>query len=348
MKILYCKNLWWPFGAHLIHCLYRKIFCDIKGYKLLYTKNDHPGYSFYNGEMQKYFPNLSHDVDSDLAKLVESQFSNSNHNDHYLVTVSETNEIISSEIINLSKHIHESNWDTFYSAEYSSPEKYKSSVMKKMAEPSSDIKIFLDDLSFIKKTSALNGNYIAVHIRWTDKVRGRFAESFFYDVGVYFEHAIKTRKENGINNIVLNCDNRDALEGFLSYNLNNQLNFNIIYDEEESLPPNNWLLSICQRLNTGAGIEKKEIVRDMFNGFKIYKTLLESKVIIGDFTSNMCLAPVVARNCKEDINIRGSIPYSLLRPKQWTKDQFGPEIEAERERGLQIYNQEIKNNLNLK
>lgn len=339
MKILYCKNLWWPFGSHLIHIMYRKCYADMHGYKLLYTTNKHPAYSLYNGKLSQLFASISDIEDSEIINFADKNYLNANHEDHYLLKYTDTKDFLESSLIKYNTDIDTTKWHEFKPDCFETIEEYRAEVIKKIAEPSEKIKKYLNNLSFIKKVLELNRKYIAVHIRWTDKVSGWCTEADFYDVDVYFKHALNLREKYETNNIVLNCDNKDALEKFLDYNCRNNLNFNILYDEEENLPSNNWKECVCQKFIAGRVSNATELIKDILNGFKIYKTIFEADSVVCDYFSNMALAPCLARNSGKDINISNKDPYAIFPGKYWPRNMFSESVKKKRKEGKIEYEQ---------
>lgn len=344
MNILYCKDLWWPFGSHLMHTMHRKIYCDMNGYKLLYAKNNNPAYSLYEGRLDELFSSISDIKDVDIINFAEKIHPDASLEKHYLLKYTEEKNFKGSVPISYNDDIGISNWHEFKPDEYASIEEYRSDVMKKLAEPSDNIKKYLANKPFIQEVLDLNQDYIAIHIRWTDKVNGWCTETDFYDVDVYFKYAVELREKYGTNNIVLNCDNLDALTKFVNYNINNYLRFNIIYDKEEHLPSNDWKECIFQKsiLNKGS-IKPKEFINDLLNGFKIYKTIFEANSVVCNYFSNMALAPCIARNCSKDVNISNKIPYAIFPAKYWPRDMFTDEVISRRLEGYEVY-KKIKNN----
>lgn len=333
MNILYCKNLWWPFGSHLIHVMHRKRYADMHGYKLLYNQNNHPAYSLYGGQLSELFASISDIEDSEIIDYSNKNYTQASHNDHFLLKYSENKQLIESFPIGYNTHINTAKWHKFKPECFDTIEGYQASVMKKIAEPSSKVKEYLNNLSFIREVSELNGFYIAVHIRWTDKVSGWCAEADFYDVDVYFKHALNLREKYETNNIVLNCDNKDALEKFINYNSANRLNFNIFYDRQEILPIDDWRECVCQKFFAGTIADSDVLVKDLLNGFKIYKTIFEADSVVCDYFSNMALAPCLARNSGKDINISNKAPYAIFPGEYWPRDMFSESVKKKRREG---------------
>jgi hypothetical protein len=310
----------------------RKCYADMHGYKLLYTTNRHPAYSLYEGRLSMLFASISDIEDSEIINFADKNYSKASHEDHYLLKYTDTKEFLESSLIKYNVDIGTTNWHEFKPDCFETIEEYRADVIKKIAEPSEEIKKYLNNLSFIREVSELNGSYIAVHIRWTDKVAGWCAETDFYDVDVYFKHCIELREKYGTNDIVLNCDNVDALSRFLDFNTNKKLNFNILYDDSESLPKNDWKECIFQKWIDGSAVGTEAFVKDLLNGFKIYKTIFEADSVVCNYFSNMALAPCLARNNKKDINVSNRLPYSIFPGKYWPADMFTESVKTERKK----------------
>lgn len=336
MYLLYCKNLWWPFGSHLIHTMYRKIYADMHGYKLLYTHNDHGAYSLYGGRLFELFASISDVIDADIIDLANKNCVNASNINHFLLKFSEDKKLLKNIPISYQDDIATARWHEFKPVHFGTTADYQASAMRKLAEPSDKIKNYLKDLPFIKEVEALNRDYIAVHIRWTDKVNGWCTESDFYDIDVYFNHALEIREKYGTNNIVLNCDNVEALNKFLNYNIDNNLNFNVCYDKEENLPINDWKECIFQKWVSANGkINADHLVKDLLNGFKIYKTIFEADSVVCNYFSNMALAPCVARNNKKDINISNKPSYALFPRKYCPEGTLSEAVMSKRKEGAE-------------
>lgn len=312
MKILYCKNLWWPFGSHLIHTMQRKRYADMHGYKLLYTQNKHPAYSVYGGVLSELFASISDIDDVEIINFADKNYPHANHNQHFVLKYNENKEFIESYSVDYNADINVAKWHEFKPESFDNVNQYSSYVMKRLAEPSSKVKEYLKEVPFIQEVSKLNGEYVAVHIRWTDKVNGWCTETDFYDVDVYFKHALELREKHGTNNIVLNCDNVEALHKFLSYNIDNKLSFNVLYDKQEELPVNDWKECIFQKWISGRASDNEVFIKDLLNGFKIYKVIFEADSVVCNYFSNMALAPCIARNCNKDVNISNKQPYGIF------------------------------------
>ena len=335
-KILYCKNLWWPFGSHLVVCMWKKIFADMRGCKLLYRENNHAAYKLFDGKIEKYFPNVSDVVDSDIEdKVIKAYTGRLTSDESIEYVISENNEIISSRKFSSLPHT----WKTFFK-DATSHREYRGKVMRNLATPSEHIQNILSHNSFLQELARLKGEYLAIHIRWTDKVKGGSAEAEFYEPEVYMNHAASLREKTGINTLALVCDNIDALNIIKDLNKNKIYNFNLIYDTEEHLPENKWYNCVFQKNSLGVS-SPEELQSDLLNGFKIYQILFNCTALVGNFDSNMCAAPATARNCLLDINITGD-----SNGGRWTGGvgRMSQAILDERSKGIE-YRKEYLNNL---
>lgn len=345
MNILYCKNIWWPFGSHLIHAMYRKIYSDMHGYKFLYTKNEHPAYSLYGGSIFELFASMSDITDSEIIEFADKNYSQqADHLNLFLLKFTDNKQFEDSAPVNFNTDICTTKWHEFKPDHFNTIEEYRADVMRKLAEPSNKIKEHLETIPFIKEVSKLDRDYIAVHIRWTDKVNGWCTETEFYDVDVYFKHALELREKYKTNNIVLNCDNVEALDKFISYNTNNKLNFNLYYDKQENLPINDWKECVFQKWALDKCNNVDTLVNDLLNGFKIYKTIFEANSVVCNHFSNMALVPCIARNCNRDVNISNKPSYAMFPGKFQPVGTFTKAVIEKRLEGNKIKNEFLSMN----
>lgn len=84
------------------------------------------------------------------------------------------------------------------------------------------------------------------------------------------------------------------------------------------------------------GVETKEFINDLLNGFKIFKTIYEASSVICNYYSNMALAPCVARNSSKDINISKKNPYAIFPGKYWPRDMFSQNVKEKRLEGNKL------------
>lgn len=307
IKIFLTGNVWWPFGSHGLHTLMRlqasyKSNCD----KFLYFNNNHPGYSLFENKISNYYTNISDSIEPSIIEFLSSNDQiHPDHNKNYIITL----EIKNNKdffIKNLEVYTHDEFFEEFSVGDIKLNELNLADCAHRL-EPSEQVNTIVNKMHFTKQIDSLNGDYIAVHVRWTDKITGWVQEGVQYSPDLYFGYINNLCERLNTRNLVLNCDNIDAVLAFQE--TNKKYNLNIIYDEEEILPTDDWKNSLFQRWANGddALSDNKasniELQNDIINGFKIYKSFMGCKAMIGCTSSAMYKLPFILRDNKNDIDL---------------------------------------------
>lgn len=308
-KIFLTGNVWWPFGSHGLHCLMRlhasyKSNCD----KFLYFNNNHPGYSLFENKISNYYTNISDSIEPSIIEFLSSNNKiKPDHNKNYIITL-ETKNNKDFFIKDLEIYTHNEFFEEFAIGGIKLNELNLAECAHRL-EPSEQVNAIVNKMHFAKQIDHLNGNYIAAHVRWTDKVIGRSQEGIKHEPEEYLRHASDLSEKFDTKSLVLNCDNIDAVNEFKKINKKLGYNLDIIYDEEEILPTDDWKNSLFQRWNYGndALSDNKasniELQNDIINGFKIYKSFMGCKAMIGCTSSAMYKLPFILRDNKNDIDL---------------------------------------------
>ena len=285
MSVLIVKNLWWPFGAHLLHMKWAYIHALINKYDFFYKDNNYP--VFIDGSINYYYdsPNT----------INENELKNIKH------------VLYSEDIVhNMSLRGH------YVPNEYANASEFHSFVLKKLYCPKLEIIKIINNNSLIQNLQNNNIKYIAVHIRLGDKINGNAKETIYIQLENYFNKCKEVKTKYGINTIVICSDTSDGLEKFISLNVDND--FKILFNDE-SRNRNIWTESIVQKVINGYN-DKEKLYQEYLNCFVNFELLLKSEIIIGNFDSCFCLVPVEMRNNNKDININvNNIPLWGIRNK---------------------------------
>jgi len=306
-KILLTKNIWWPFGSHIYHLMQRSHFADLHECdKFIYLENTHPAYATFNGNIPSYFPNLNTPTPQAVIDSIKStQDIDPEHNKNYIIS-GEYTEGGTFKINNYDFYSHRDFYEKFNFNDI----KFKDvniNKYKHLFTPSESINKLLNNIKFTQQVDALNGNYIAAHVRWTDKITGPSQEGVQYTPDLYLGYINNLCEKFNTTNLVLNCDNIDAVLAFQE--ANKKYNLNIIYDKDEILPENKWENSLFQRWALrGSHLKDNpstdlELENDIINGFKIFRTFMNCRAMVGCTSSCMYKSPFILRNNENDIDL---------------------------------------------
>lgn len=307
MKIFLTKNVWWPFGSHIYHIMQRSHFADLHQCdKFVYLKNDHAAYATFDGYIPSYFPNLNTPVSQTIVDAISTRVDiKPGHNENYVIT-GEYTENGEFKINNYDIYSY-NDFDEKFNFSDVKLQDLNINKYKYLLTPSKEINEILNKINFTKQVDSLNGEYIAAHVRWTDKITGWCQEGVQYSPDLYLSNISNLCEKFNTRNLVLNCDNIDAVLAFQE--ANKKHNLNIIYDKDEILPENKWENSLFQRWALQGSYLKDnpstdlELESDMINGFKIFRSFMNCRAMVGCTSSAMYKSPFILRNNKHDIDL---------------------------------------------
>ena len=276
--VLVVQNLWWPFGSHLYHTKFSLIYALKNGYNFFYKYNNYP--CFKNKTIEDYYETISNVKEEELYNYIQEDY-----NPRHLET---------------SQELH--NWKP---DNYTSWDEFQSDIIKYIYKPNTFVRKYLEKNSLLNKITNQKLQYIGMHVRWSDKTAGRFAETIPIDIEIYFNKCIEIREKYNINLIILCCDTTDAIE--IVNRANDKYKFEIIWNTEEKRCSNNWLESVVQRCNFN-NITSHELEEEYLTAFVNFEILLNSFAIVANFDSGFALVAAEYRNNNKDIHIRDTMP----------------------------------------
>ena len=265
-NVLVVKDLWWPFGAHLLHIKWAYIYSIMNGYDFFYKYNHFP---VFNGTINHYFE---------------------------CIGISE-DELINKNQIEFVPHTNPYLRGRFCPKEYNNVEDFHSDILKKIYKPNHFVKEYLNKNSLLNKVK--DTKYICVHIRLGDKVNGPDIQTVIIPLQNYFDKCKEVKDQTGINTIVVCSDTSDGLTEFISLDTNNE--FEILFNDEYR-SRNDWNDSIVTKVYRGFN-DKEFLETEYLNCFVNFELLLKSEIIIANLDSGFCIVPVEIRNNKKDINV---------------------------------------------
>ena len=196
MYVLVVKNLWWPFGAHLLHIKWAYIYALMNGYDFFYKYNHFP---VFNGTIDKYY---------ECIGISESEIENKKQ-------------------IEFNLHTNPYLRGRYFPKEYNTVEDFHSDILKKIYKPNQYVKDYLNKNSLLNKVKETK--YICVHIRLGDKINGPDIQTIIIPLQKYFDKCNEIKEQTGINTIVVCSDTTDGLEEFISFNDDFEILFNDEY-----------------------------------------------------------------------------------------------------------------------
>jgi tetratricopeptide (TPR) repeat protein len=288
--VLVVTNLWWPFGAHLLHIKWAYIYALQHGLDFFYKYNTSA--VFPKGSIEHYYENLSTVDELELRERKQINYS----------TLLQDAKFIEKNLDIRGNYVPE---------EYTNPEDFHSSILKKIYKPNKYTKYFLDNNCLLKQLKERHTKYFAIHLRLGDKVDGDFKETNHIPLITYLNECRKLREVYNINTIVICSDTSDGLDEMIR--LNNG-EFDILFNDERR-SRDDWKDSFCQRIINGYN-NTGEIELEYLNCFVNCELLLNAEVIVGNWDSIFCLVPVEIRNNKRDINVsKKLVSWGIRKPK---------------------------------
>jgi len=277
-KVLIVENLWWPFGAHLLHMKWAYIHSLVHGYDFFYKYNNNG--VFADGTVDYYYESINTVDESELSKRICVEYGSRNEN------------------------LSENERGHFVPDQYQNATDFHSSILNAIYKPTKRIQDIVNSNSLVSKIKSDSIEYIALHVRLGDKVSGPAQETGYIPLEEYFNRCKEAKEMHGIDTIVVCSDTSDGLEKIISLNTDDE--FQILFNEEYR-SKNVWNESIVQRVIAGYD-DKTQLEIEYLNCFVNYELLLNSEIIVGNWDSGFCLVPVEMRNNKKDINMNTVAP----------------------------------------
>ena len=280
MTTLVTEDLWWPFGAHLLHVKWAYIQAIKNGYAFFYKKNG--SRVFFRG-------NTVHHYYEDISTIQEPDI--------------DPNNIVKYEY--LKEHVEERY--AYKPDEYATIEEFHQSLLHKIYKPNAYIFTILNNNALYRKIKDENLQYIGMHIRLSDKVWGPSMETNYIDMKLYADKCIEMCNTHNIKHIVLCCDTNEAVEYITNYNQSLHNDITILYNTDETRCPNDFRESAVWRIQSGY-MSNEELEREYFAGFFNFEYLLNAYAIVGNWDSCFILSASEYRRNTLDYNINTANP----------------------------------------
>ena len=239
--------------------------------KIIYEKNNHP--LFPNGNVSHYFESFSDISDEEIIPLTIIQPSE----EPYLFT-------------------------EYVAPGYTTVEEMHSSILKRIYRPSKMVQNYLTSHLFL---NSLTIPYIAMHVRWSDKIQGDSKETEFIPISHYLDSCNEIRNKTGISTIVLCCDTYDAISEVEKQNVHG---FTILYNDEIR-SKNTAVDSVVNRIHTNQ-LNQSELELEYLTCFVNMHILTNAVSIVGNYDSCFCLVAIQLRNkpdCDINVNTRKAL-----------------------------------------
>jgi hypothetical protein len=280
---LVIEDLWWPFGAHLIHAKWAYIQAIKNGYAFFYKKNGSRVF-FRGNTVHHYYDDVSTIQESDIdpEKVEKYIYSRAYLEERYAFKP-----------------------DTF-----SSVEEFHQDLLHKLYKPNDYVRGIVNNNVLYRKIKDENLKYIGMHIRLSDKVWGPSMETNYIDMKLYADKCIELCNTHDIKYIVLCCDTNEAVEYITNYNASLNNDITILYNTDETRCPNDFRESAVWRIQSGY-MSNEELEREYFAGFFNFEYLLNAYAIVGNWDSCFILAAAEYRRNPLDYNI------NTWNPPKW-------------------------------
>lgn len=188
--------------------------------------------------------------------------------------------------------------------------------MHKIYKPNEYVRNKIESNELYRKIKDEKIEYIAIHIRLSDKVSGPSMETRYIDMKLYVDKAIEMCNIHGLNTIILCCDTNEAVDYVTNYmsSLNNGIV--VLYNKDETRCPNDFRESPVWRIQSGY-MNEYELESEYFTGFINFEYLLNAYAIVGNWDSCFILTAVEYRCNPLDYNINQS------NPAKWGIHNYG-------------------------
>ena len=283
MTTLVVEDLWWPFGAHLLHAKWAYIQAIKNGYAFFYKKNGSRVF-FRRNTVHHYYDDVSTIQESDIDpdKVEKYIYSREYLEERY----------------------------AFKPDNYASIEEFHQDLLHKLYKPNEYVRGILNNNELYRKIKDENLQYIGMHIRLSDKVWGPSMETNYIDMKLYADKCIEMCNTHNIKHIVLCCDTNEAVEYITNYNRSLNNDITILYNTDETRCPNDFRESAVWRIQSGY-MSNEELEREYFAGFFNFEYLLNAYAIVGNWDSCFILAAAEYRRNPLDYNV------NIWNPPKW-------------------------------
>ena len=290
MKFFRIVNLWWPFGAHILHVKWSMIRAMYNNANFIYDTN--VNVVFPNGDVSYYF----------------EKWSDIPCNDDEIITI---------EPFDARERSHVPRILTEYVAPgYNTIEDMHSDILRRRVYvPSPMVREHLASHAFLKTIHNLDGKYICMHVRWSDKIQGPDKETDFIPLTVYLDACDEVRMNTGIQTVVVCSDTYEAVSEIKKVNDDPKYGFNVLYDENEIRSKNTSHDSVVQRGNNGR-MTFDQLRSEYLACFVNMELLINSASVVGNYDSGFCLVAVQMRNKPDsDKNVNMNKPLFGIHHK---------------------------------
>lgn len=267
MKCFYIENVWWPFGAHILHVKWAILRAMYNNAKFVYNKNS--ATVFPSGNVEHYFESWN-DVPSPDDETIVIEVAEPHKESHIL--------------------------REYVAPNYNTVEEMHMDILRnRVYRPSEMVREYLSTHSFLNMVRNLPSKYIAMHVRWSDKIQGSGKETQYIPLTVYLDACVDARGKTGINTLVICSDTYEAITELLKLNMESKYTFDIMYDENELRSKNTAQDSVVFRGHHGQ-LSFQQLESEYMTCFVNIEILLHAAVVIGNYDSCFCLIAVQMRN----------------------------------------------------
>ena len=270
--VLIVSHIWWPFGAHLLHVKWARIFAIMNDWDFFYRHNHNA--CFQNGLVSDFFEDhLSTVTEEEASQRPRISYEYQTENDQVR--------------------------GAFFPKEFACAKDFHSSVMKSVYLPNQRVRDHVGKNPLVQRLK--DKRYVAVHIRLGDKVAAASKETNF----IPFEHYMNAcnRFADDIDTLVICSDTIDGVRELEKINTK----FKEVLYNDEFRPVNDPSQSFVQRVQ--AGLRDQDFLQaEYLNCFVNCTLLLDAEAVVGNFDSCFVQVPVEMRNNAKDVNVNVSNP----------------------------------------
>lgn len=277
-KVLKVENLWWPFGAHLLHTKFAYIHAIKKNYYFFYKYNTYPVFFYFNYTIEHFYEPIStineHDMYHEQKELIDYK----------------------DVIIN-----DEEKW-SYKPSKFNTVKEFHQHVLKTLYKPNEMVKNYINNNKLFRYLIDEKIKYIGMHIRLSDKTSGDFKETDYIDLHKYLDKCLDLCNEHSINVIVVCSDTINGLNSILDYNKSLNNNIRILYNNEENRCNDEWRESVVYR-TANLIATPEEMKQEYLTAFVNFEYLLNASIIVGNWDSCFILMASEYRLNPLDVNI---------------------------------------------